>query len=253
MLVLSFAFTSHAMRIVPPHEYGRVIINNFSGRAGLPPVRFDHWLHRAMFTCRICHVDIGFAMAGGATKISASTNRNGFHCGACHNGKTIYGGKEVFASCAANVATDGSGRCSRCHGRWDRTGREKEFREFTGRLPRKILGNEVDWEEAEAKGLIKPLDFLDGISIKRPPLKMERDIPLESRGTWMSDVVFSHKKHARWNGCEVCHPEIFPSTKRGTVRYSMFQIFGGESCGVCHDKVAFPLLDCQRCHTKPVR
>ena len=50
-----------------PSEYGRVTINNFSQQAGLPPVVFDHWVHRSMFTCRLCHVDIGFAMAAGAT------------------------------------------------------------------------------------------------------------------------------------------------------------------------------------------
>lgn len=253
LLLIPFAFTSHAMRVVPPHDYGRVVINNYSGKAGLPPVGFDHWRHRTMFTCRICHVDIGFAMEGGATKISASTNRNGFHCGACHNGKTIYKGKGVFASCSDNVATDDSGRCNRCHRRGDQMSREKEFKEFMDKFPQKRLGNGVDWEEAEAKGLINPVDFLEGVSIKRPPLKMEREISIESRGTWMSDVMFSHKKHAVWNGCEVCHPEIFPSTKRGTVNYSMFQICNGEYCGVCHDKVAFPLLDCQRCHIKPVR
>jgi c(7)-type cytochrome triheme protein len=82
---------------------------------------------------------------------------------------------------------------------------------------------------------------------------MDRDVPIESKATWMPDVLFSHKKHALWNGCEVCHPEIFPSTKRGTIKYSMFQIWDGQYCGVCHGKVAFPLRDCQRCHTKPVQ
>lgn len=253
LLFILFSFASHAMRIVPPYDYGRVIIDNFSRKAGLPPVRFDHWFHRAMFTCRICHVDIGFAMEGGATKISASTNRNGFHCGACHNGKTIYKGKRIFTSCSDNGATDGSDGCNRCHRRRDQNGGEKEFEEFVAQFPRSRLGNGVDWEEAEAKGLIKPVDFLEGVSFKRPSLKMEREVSIESRGTWMPDVMFSHKKHALWNGCEVCHPEIFPSTKSGTVKYSMFQISNGEYCGVCHDKVAFPLLDCQKCHIKPVR
>jgi len=32
-------------------------------------VVFDHWLHRAKFTCRLCHVDIGFAMKAEATDI----------------------------------------------------------------------------------------------------------------------------------------------------------------------------------------
>jgi c(7)-type cytochrome triheme protein len=56
-----------------------------------------------------------------------------------------------------------------------------------------------------------------------------------------------------WNGCEVCHPEIYPSTKSGTKKTSMIGISAGESCGVCHTKVAFPIADCERCHVKPVR
>src|SRR5208337_111507 len=39
---------------VPPQEYGRVVIKNYSERAGLAPVVFNHWLHRARFTCRLC-------------------------------------------------------------------------------------------------------------------------------------------------------------------------------------------------------
>ncbi|MGE5699008.1 MAG: c(7)-type cytochrome triheme domain-containing protein [Deltaproteobacteria bacterium] len=253
LLLLLYPISAPSMRITPPHEYGRVILNNFSGSAGIAPVEFDHWLHRAMFTCRLCHVDIGFAMEGGATKIKAATNRDGFHCGACHNGKTAYKGKTIFPSCADNSARAGSSLCDMCHSVKDKTNSKKQFGEFIGKFPKKGLGNTVDWEEAEAKGFIRPLDFMEGVSIKRSPLKMEKEISIESRVTWMSDVMFSHKKHAVWNGCEVCHPEIFPSTKQGTLKYTMFQIVNGEYCGVCHDKVAFPIIECQRCHTKPVR
>jgi len=111
----------------------------------------------------------------------------------------------------------------------------------------------VDWEKAEADWIVKPLDFLEGVSIRRTPLRIDREISIESRGTWMTDVLFSHKKHAVWIGCEVCYPEIFPSTKNGAVRFSMLQITNGESCGVCHQKVAFPLADCEKCHVNPVR
>ncbi len=67
--------------------------NNSSEKAGLSPVVFDYWLHRAKFTCRVCHVDIGFAMEASATKIKAETNIKGFHCGSCHNGKESMGQK----------------------------------------------------------------------------------------------------------------------------------------------------------------
>lgn len=253
LILLLSAFTAYAMRIVPPHQYGRVTLGNHSGSAGIAPVVFDHWLHRAMYTCRLCHVDIGFAMETGATRIRAATNRDGFHCGACHNGKSVYKGKSIFAACSDNSAREESERCGRCHSAGDPGEKERKFDEIFGNFPRIGVGNAVDWEEAESKGLVKPLDFVEGISISRLPLKMDKEITIESKGAWMSNVMFSHKKHAIWNGCEVCHPEIFPSTKQGTVKYSMFQIAGGEYCGVCHDKVAFALIDCQRCHIKPVR
>jgi c(7)-type cytochrome triheme protein len=67
----------------------------------------------------------------------------------------------------------------------------------------------------------------------------------------MPDIVFSHQKHSVWNGCEVCHPQVF-SIEKGATPYTMQDIFDGRFCGACHSKVAFPSDDCQRCHTEPV-
>ncbi len=243
---------SLAMAAPPPHTYGRVVLDNFSRRAGVLSVGFDHWRHRARFTCRVCHVDIGFAMSAGETKISASTNQGGFHCGACHDGKTTLFGRAVFPSCNASQKVEASTACRRCHARADPERLQKDYEAFARGLPQDRFGN-IDWEKAEGSWLMKPLDFVAGASIPRKPLKMDKEISIESRGTWMTDVTFSHKKHAVWIGCEVCHPEIFPSTKNGAVKYSMLQITNGESCGVCHQKVAFPLADCEKCHVTPVR
>jgi c(7)-type cytochrome triheme protein len=229
-----------------------VVLDDFSRRAGVPPVGFDHWRHRARFTCRLCHVDIGFAMRAGETKVSASTNQRGFHCGACHNGKTRLLGKAVFPSCDASQKVDQSATCRRCHARGDPARPQQEYEAFAKGLPLDPLGN-VDWEKAESTWLVRPIDIVEGASVPRTRLKMNKEISIESTATWMTDVTFSHKKHAVWIGCEVCHPEIFPSTKSGAVKYSMLQIANGESCGVCHDKVAFPLADCEKCHLKPVR
>ena len=82
-----------------PYEYGTVVIKNHSEAAGLAPVVFEHWLHRAKYTCRLCHVDIGFAMKAGATDIKAADNMRGFYCGACHR-KSATGVKAVFEACA---------------------------------------------------------------------------------------------------------------------------------------------------------
>ena len=240
------------MEVVPAYRYGLVQLGNRAAGARVPPVSFDHWSHRARFTCRLCHVDVGFAMAAGQTGISASTNRSGYHCGACHNGKTVVAGKVVFESCSAGLDVDESPSCRRCHAKRDPDKARKDYEGFAEKFPRKGQARAIEWEEAESKGLIRPIDFVEGVSIRRAPLKMDKEVSIESSG-WMTNVLFSHRKHSVWNGCEVCHPEIYPSTRSGTKKTSMIAISSGESCGVCHTKVAFPLGECERCHVKPVR
>jgi c(7)-type cytochrome triheme protein len=105
---------------------------------------------------------------------------------------------------------------------------------------------------AEEEGFIKPIDYLEGVSIKRKSIQIPNDFTLSSKVEGMTDIVFSHRKHVVWNGCEVCHPEIFVGVKKGATKYSMVEIYDGRYCGVCHISVAFPLLDCQRCHINPV-
>lgn len=240
-----------------PHEYGRVIIDNYKvlwlEKSSLGPVVFEHWLHRAVFTCRVCHVDIGFAMKAGATKITASDNTKGFYCGACHNGKMVHNDRKVFESCSENFKREDMVRCTRCHSFGKKVKKEYDFAVFTKDLPRERFGNGIDWEKAEAAGLIKPLDFIEGFSVKRPPLKVQKDFSLEAKIEGMPDIIYSHEKHTIWNGCEGCHPEIFFGIKKGLTKYSMVDIFEGKYCGACHGQVAFPLLDCQRCHTKAIQ
>lgn len=252
LVILAAPLGANAWNRALGADYGRVVISKNSMRAGIAPVIFDHWVHRSRFTCRLCHVDIGFAMEGNGTEITADTNRGGFYCGSCHNGRRYFKDRTIFAACSENVTAEESARCERCHSKGKKVERENDFDTFAQKMPKSILGNKIDWEEAEAKGLIKPIDFLEGISIKREPLKAQEDFSVEAKASWIGDVIFSHKKHAVWNGCEVCHPEIFPSVKKGTVKYTMFEIADGQYCGVCHDKVAFPLMECSRCHTKPV-
>ncbi len=247
VLLLASVDEARAKNIAAPDEYGKVIIANYSERAGLAPVVFEHWVHRARYTCRLCHVDIGFAMAKGATAITAATNKQGLYCGACHNGKRTYNGKTIFASCSKTTPRNNAA-CERCHSLNKSRVQEHDFKSFLEKMPRNASGNGIDWEAAESSGRIKPIDFLEGISTQRPRLKAQKDFVIESKGTGTAAVEFSHKKHAVWNGCEVCHPDIFP-IKKGEARYTMHEIERGEYCGVCHDKVAFPILDCQRCHT----
>lgn len=228
-----------------PEEYGNVVINNFSEKNNAAPVVYNHWLHRAEYTCRLCHVDLGFAMVAGGTGITEEDNKNGIYCGACHNGKEAFGPEKdsPFGPKKKN--------CDRCHSYGKKVKFEKDFYKFTKGFPRARFGNRVDWLKAEDKGLIKLKDYLPGITIKRKALKIPLDSELHAQEKGMPDIIFSHKKHAVWNGCELCHPEIF-GVKKGATKYSMQDIFEGKFCGACHGKVSFVNLDCQLCHSKEV-
>lgn len=235
-----------------PSEYGTEVINNYSEKEGLAPVVFAHWWHRSQFTCRLCHIDIAFAMKVGGTGIRASDNMKGFYCGTCHNGKMVFRDRKVFEACSKKYTQEDVKRCNRCHSMGKDVKREHDFAAFAEKLPKERLGNGIDWEKAEAEGLVKPINYIEGISIKRPAMTIQKDFALNPKVEGMPDIIFSHKKHTVWNGCEVCHPEIFIGVKKGSTKYSMIEIFDGRFCGVCHGRVAFPLADCQRCHTKPV-
>lgn len=252
VLLCLFPVAVFSSNIPPAEELGKVVLNITSEKAGMAPVVFDHWLHRAKFTCRLCHVDIGFAMEKEATAITADLNMQGLYCGSCHNGNRTIDGKEVFATCVEKVTDEERRRCARCHSRGTQGLREYEFEKFTENFPRLRGGNSIDWEKAEDDGIIKLIDFVPGISFHRDPLKSQEDFSIEVT-SWAADVIFSHKKHAVWNGCEVCHPQVFPSSKKGTVQYSMFQVMRGEYCGICHQKVAFSVWICYKCHKNPVR
>lgn len=237
---------------LPPYEYGRVVIDNFSTGQGLPPVIFDHWSHRTMVTCRVCHVDVGFTMQAGGTGIRAADNRQGRFCGACHNGKAIFEGKPLFAACAEGPAAETGETCGLCH----RAGEEPEmvdkFYRFAAGMPKERFGNGIDWQAAEERGLIDPQVFIAGISLRESVETIREDFTLEAGVAGIPTIIFSHKKHTAWNGCSTCHPQLFLGVRKGATKYSMIELFQGKYCGVCHDKVAFPQKDCQRCHTDPV-
>lgn len=244
---------------IPEMEYGNVVISANSLKAGMNPVLFEHWVHRKAFTCRVCHVDIGFAMKANEGNIRAADNMKGYFCGTCHNGKFSFGGERLFAACSDSASKDG--RCQRCHSQEKpgperdsrREAREKAFRKFADSMPRERGGNGINWESAEEKGLIKLIDYIEGISTKRPPMANQKDFTIGAKIEGVPEIIFSHKKHTVWNGCELCHPDIFTGVKKGTDKYSMIDLFAGKYCGACHDSVAFPQSDCRRCHTKRVQ
>ena len=240
-------------RPLPP-EFGRVLIGASYADQKFPDAQFDHWLHRAKFTCRVCHVDVGFAMKGNGTGIRQEDIMAGFYCGACHNGKLRHEDRTVFAACAGTFTDEEKeSRCLRCHSGGTKGRQKYDFFAFVADLPKERFGNGVGWQEAEAMGKIKPRDFVEGISFKRREIEIPKDIDIDAKVPGMNEIVFSHKKHAIWSGCEGCHPEIFSGIQKGLTKYSMMEIFEGKFCGQCHLNVAFPMIDCQRCHTKPVQ
>lgn len=237
-----------------PFEYGRAIIGSPFRAPTLPDVQFDHWLHRAKYTCRLCHVDLGFAMKKNGTGITPDDNIKGYYCGACHNKKTLSDGQPIFGACIKVPTPDEQrDRCPRCHSVGEKVKPKYDFNAFVANFPKERFGNGVDWEKAEEQGLIKPADFLEGVSIARKPMTTPKDFELGAKVGGMPDIIFSHQKHTLWSGCEGCHPEIFSGVKKGATKYSMIENFEGKFCGQCHLNAAFPMTDCQRCHSKPVR
>ncbi len=232
-------------KMARPDEYGNVRINNFSVKSRMAPVVFPHWLHRARYTCRLCHVDLGFAMTPGGTGMREADLNNGLYCGSCHNGRIAFPPEE------RNLLGKRVKRCQKCHSEGKDVKFKRDFYKDTKGFPRSRFGNRVDWLKAEEKGLIRLTDYLEGVTIRRRALKIPLNEEIKPKVKGMPDIIFSHKKHAVWNGCELCHPDIF-GVKKGGTRFSMQDIFDGKFCGACHGKVAFSNLDCQLCHSKEV-
>ena len=72
-------------------EYGDVVLNISSEKAGLRPVVFPHWFHRIRFSCAVCHSELGFKMRAGANVVQMSDIIDGKFCGMCHNGEVAWG------------------------------------------------------------------------------------------------------------------------------------------------------------------
>ncbi|MEH6616309.1 MAG: c(7)-type cytochrome triheme domain-containing protein [Porticoccus sp.] len=113
-------------------------------------------------------------------------------------------------------------------------------------LPSNNFGNRVDWVKALETGDIQPR--YDRLDPTKKPFVMDLNIVREVKGS-MPDVVYPHKQHTEWLDCSNCHPAIF-IPKKGANPISMASILMGEKCGVCHGKIAFPVSECRRCHSK---
>jgi c(7)-type cytochrome triheme protein len=216
---------------VPPDRYGTVLIDRQASTGACEPVVFSHWRHRARFSCRVCHYELGFELLTNSTEITEADNRHGLFCGACHDGG------EAFS------VTDNA-RCKTCHAGTIKS-KKIEFKTFSKKLPKASYGNKVDWVQAQEK--LKPrYSFFKN----EKPMDFDKELLLQADWTNVPAVVFSHDVHGQFLDCANCHPDVFNIKKKTTEHFDMRFILEKKFCGACHLTVAFPLDNCRRCHPK---
>ena len=228
------------IKVIPPNgpfwKYGNVEMHSKTRKVGMAPVVFAHWSHRARYTCRVCHQQLGFSMRAGDTGITRSQYLAGKYCGACHNGTIAFG-----------VAEGPNPQCKKCHME-NTKALQREFALFTETLPMAPFGNGIDWTAALNDGRIRPTNVVSASDASlqlpdklRTPLKLGTASP-------RSDVGFSHQDHFVELDCSSCHPDVFSIKRKSTVDFTMESNLFAHYCGVCHMQVAFPMNDCRRCH-----
>ncbi len=122
----------------------------------------------------------------------------------------------------------------------------QEPAEALSKLPPDTSGNLVNWVKALENGVINPRTNL------WPETKVrirDNKLFLENTGE-MPVVLFPHRAHTLWLDCKNCHEKYFIS-KEGANPITMMKILQGNYCGRCHGAVAFPLTECNRCHSVP--
>jgi len=206
---------------------GDIQMNRTAKQYGVPPVVFPHWAHRLQFTCGACHPGIFRMQAGGHEILMEKMAARGTFCLACHDGKVAW--KPV--------------NCGRCHQGSERAPENRDPELALKDFPRDP-GRNVDWVGAIRRGLITPRSSLSGKRAEKAPIPADS---LMRRTETLPAVGFPHASHALWLECRNCHPAIF-APKNGGNEISMAKIQAGQSCGVCHGKVAFPVDQCTRCH-----
>jgi len=103
---------------------------------------------------------------------------------------------------------------------------------------------QVDWVAALRQSRINPRARLHSqgtmeILTQELIMKNTREMP------W---VRFPHEAHTQWLACKNCHDAIFKPVQGGQ-KITMDDIFRGQYCGVCHDRVSFSVFTCERCHS----
>jgi c(7)-type cytochrome triheme protein len=217
-----------------PEDYGSVLMDKEASKKNVGPVVFSHLIHRVKYTCRVCHYELEFSMKANDTSIQCDNGKmHGRYCATCHNGKISFAPEDKDEK-----------NCSSCHGE-SSSASWKTSRELQEKLPKTGFGDGIDWSKALDEGYIKPKDSLSDSTREMVNIKT---ITLKAEMSGISSAVFPHKTHEQWLDCSSCHPELFNIKKKTTRSLRMNNMVKGESCGICHLRVAFPLHDCKRCH-----
>jgi hypothetical protein len=74
-----------------------------------------------------------------------------------------YGEKKMFAPGSLNATPEESIRWSRCHSVGKNIQKEYDYASLAEKQPKSKLRELIDWEEIEACGLTRPLDFPIGV------------------------------------------------------------------------------------------
>ena len=216
--------------------YGTIIMNPTDPDAEMKPAVFNHWSHRAKYTCRVCHSNLEFSMKAGGPEIPRDGYHSDKYCGACHNGKISF-----TVKCGPKF------ECLKCHME-DQKALEQSFAKFAATFPRSTFGNGIDWAKAQREGKITPKNSLRGEDSVLPlPDKLRQSINFVA-ASHRSDVKFSHVEHSVNLDCSACHPELFKINQKVSQKFTTEANHSGMFCSACHSKVASPVRDCRYCH-----
>lgn len=116
-------------------------------------------------------------------------------------------------------------------------------RSALGDFPTDVLGR-IDWVAALRQGMIAPRADVSG----RGTMRRRSDDIIMRNTREMPWVRFPHAQHTEWLDCSNCHPKPF-ATQAGANPITMDSIMRGQDCGMCHDRVAFSIFACERCHS----
>lgn len=229
----SFAGTSGSYSLeIAPEKYGNILLSKKCVSAGQKEVLFTHWTHRMLYSCRVCHLELGFPMGVNETDITMDLNRSGKFCGFCHDGKEAFG------------TTDKD--CQKCH----RGNEDFNYGEKVDRLtwlPESRYGNQVDWNAALEDGDIKPIFCLNAETCKSFDFSAPEEIEMAITVENVPPVIFPHAKHTFWLDCLNCHRGNLVN-RGGEVKFLEQGQYRREFCEGCHSKIAFPMDNCMRCH-----